>query len=174
MPSTPHGIWATGTNYYREGMPSGNTRVDHRVHDLYAQAQAASEKSELLAGQLRVTQRKTIEHWQLIRSSWDRSEQIRARRLAARTDPDRLRYSAYARLQARLASLPVIEQAKGIIMGKYGWPEDRAFDALRQASQRKNVKVRDLAASIVAQAAHPVADQRQAGPGATTTLSGGG
>jgi ANTAR domain-containing protein len=50
---------------------------------------------------------------------------------------DRLRYSAYARLQARLASMPVIEQAKGIIMAHCGWPEDQAFDALRRASQRE-------------------------------------
>jgi AmiR/NasT family two-component response regulator len=49
-----------------------------------------------------------------------------------------------------MASMPVIEQAKGILMAQYGWPEEQAFDALRRASQRENMKVRDLAASIVA------------------------
>jgi AmiR/NasT family two-component response regulator len=31
--------------------------------------------------------------------------------------------------------MPVIEQAKGIIMAQCGLPEDQAFDALRRASQ---------------------------------------
>jgi hypothetical protein len=123
--------------------------------DLYAQAQAAREQSLLLLERLQATQRQASESWQLIQDSWDQAEQIRARRLLARTDPDRLRYSAYARLQAQLASLPVIEQAKGIIMAKNGWSEDQAFDALRRASQRKNIKVRDLAAFIVASTARP-------------------
>jgi hypothetical protein len=58
----------------------------------------------------------------------------------------------------------VIEQAKGIIMAQCGWPEDQAFDALRRASQRENVKVRDLAAQIVAKTARPASAQRLAGP----------
>ena len=123
--------------------------------DLCAQAQAAREQAALLGGRLQATRRQASESWQLIQVSWDQAEQIRARRLLARTDPDRLRYSAYARLQAQLASLPVIEQAKGIIMAKNGWSEDQAFDALRRASQRKNIKVRDLAAFIVASVAGP-------------------
>jgi AmiR/NasT family two-component response regulator len=32
-----------------------------------------------------------------------------------------------------MASMPVIEQAKGILMAQYGWPEEQAFDALRRA-----------------------------------------
>lgn len=70
--------------------------------------------------------------------------------MAGPDGPDRLRHSAYARLQAQLASMPVIEQAKGIMMARYGWGEDEAFDALRRASQRSNIRVRDLAATIVA------------------------
>jgi len=68
--------------------------------------------------------------------------------------------------------MPVIEQAKGIIMARYGWPEDQAFDALRRASQRENIKVRDLAASIVAQAARSAPAKRNAGPASTTARSG--
>jgi len=71
-----------------------------------------------------------------------------------------MQYSAHARLQARLASMPVIEQAKGVIMAQRGWPEDQAFDALRRASQRENVKVRDLAAMIVARTASSEPAQR--------------
>jgi hypothetical protein len=143
-------------------MPAGNASMDGQVRDLYAQAAAVREQSQLLAGQLQETQRKARENWQLIRDAWDQTERIRAVRLAARTDPDRLRYSAYARLQARLASMPVIEQAKGIIMAQYGWPEEQAFDALRRASQQKNIKVRDLAAGIVARAARSAAAQQRA------------
>ena len=127
--------------------------------DLCAQAQAAREQAALLGGRLQATRRQASESWQLIQVSWDQAERIRARRMLARTDPDRLRYSAYARLQAQLASLPVIEQAKGIIMAKNGWSEDQAFDALRRASQRKNIKVRDLAAFIVASVARPARAQ---------------
>jgi hypothetical protein len=104
----------------------------------------------LLAEQLQATHHQASENWQLIQIAWYRTERIRARRLAARADPDVLRRSAAARLQAQLASMPVIEQAKGIIMAQYGWPEDQAFDAMRRVSQQENINVRDLAMSIVA------------------------
>ena len=63
--------------------------------------------------------------------------------------------SAFARLQARLDSLPVIEQAKGILMAQYRCRPEEAFDLLRRASQRANVKVSVLAAQIVEQVATP-------------------
>lgn len=59
---------------------------------------------------------------------------------------------AYARLEAKLATMPTIEQAKGILMERAGCGPDEAFGLLRAASQRANVKVRDLAAAIVAAA----------------------
>jgi ANTAR domain len=43
----------------------------------------------------------------------------------------------------------VIEQAKGIIMAQQGCGPDEAFDLLRRASQRTNVKVHELAAQMV-------------------------
>jgi len=43
----------------------------------------------------------------------------------------------------------VIEQAKGIIMAQNGCRPEEAFDLLRRASQRSNIKVRELAAQIV-------------------------
>ena len=61
--------------------------------------------------------------------------------------------SQYARLLARLESMPVIEQAKGIIMAQSHCGDAQAFDLLRHASQRSNVPVRDLAAQIVAKTA---------------------
>ena len=43
---------------------------------------------------------------------------------------------------ARLDTMPVIEQAKGILMAQRGCGPEEAFDLLRQASQRFNVPVR--------------------------------
>jgi hypothetical protein len=68
-----------------------------------------------------------------------------------------LRESAVARMQARLESLPVIEQAKGILMAQQRCGPEEAFDLLRRASQRANVKVHVLAAQIVEQVASPTA-----------------
>ena len=58
-------------------------------------------------------------------------------------------------LQARLESMPVIEQAKGIVMAQQRCGPDEAFDLLHRASQRKNVKISVLAAQIVQQIASP-------------------
>jgi ANTAR domain len=70
-----------------------------------------------------------------------------ARRIRSRQEV--LRYSALARLQARMATMPVIEQAKGIIMAQQRCGPEEAFDLLRRASQRVNVKLHVLAAQIV-------------------------
>jgi ANTAR domain-containing protein len=56
---------------------------------------------------------------------------------------------AFARLRSRLATMPVIEQAKGIVMAQQGCGPEEAFDLLRRASQRNNVKVHELAEQIV-------------------------
>jgi GAF domain-containing protein len=52
-------------------------------------------------------------------------------------------------LRAALGSRAVIDQAVGIIMGQERWTQDRAFAALRAASQNRNVKLRVLAEEIV-------------------------
>jgi AmiR/NasT family two-component response regulator len=48
----------------------------------------------------------------------------------------------------------VIEQAKGLLMGSERCTPDEAFDILRRASQRRNVKLRDIAEQLVARAQH--------------------
>jgi AmiR/NasT family two-component response regulator len=91
-----------------------------------------------------------------------RFEQARAR-LAATIEtiqkglvrPEILHDSAYARLLARLETMPVVEQAKGILMAQHRCGPDKAFDLLRRASQRANVKVSVLAARMVEQVAAP-------------------
>jgi hypothetical protein len=86
---------------------------------------------------------------QRLEDSRDQLRSTRAQIRAGRSERELLHESAYARLQARLESLPVIEQAKGILMAQAGCGPDEAFDMLRRASQRTNVRVRDLAAEIV-------------------------
>jgi len=148
-------------------MPAGHGGMDIPPLELYAQARAARRQSRVLAARHRAAEQAAGEILQRIHAARDRAEQIGELWLAARPDTDRLRYSAYARLQARLASMPVIEQAKGIIMAQCGWPEDQAFDALRRASQRANIKVRDLAAQVVAKTVSSASAQRQASPART-------
>jgi GAF domain-containing protein len=56
------------------------------------------------------------------------------------------------RLGDAMASRAVIEQAKGILMGAQRCGEDEAFALLVAASQRENVKLRDIAHRIVVNA----------------------
>jgi AmiR/NasT family two-component response regulator len=63
-----------------------------------------------------------------------------------------MQQSTYARLLARLETMPVIEHVKGIIMAQSHCGDAQAFDLLRRASRRSNVPVREPAAQIVANA----------------------
>jgi GAF domain-containing protein len=54
-----------------------------------------------------------------------------------------------AQLRAALASRAVIDQALGIIMAQERCTSGRAFEILRAASQNRNVKLRDVADSLV-------------------------
>lgn len=51
-------------------------------------------------------------------------------------------------LQEALVSRDVIGQAKGILMAQQNVDADQAFDILRRASQRLNMKLRDLAKQV--------------------------
>jgi PAS domain S-box-containing protein len=53
-------------------------------------------------------------------------------------------------LSLALESRGDIEQAKGILMARERCTADEAFDMLRRASQRQNMKLRDVARSIIA------------------------
>ncbi|MGV9251168.1 GAF and ANTAR domain-containing protein [Streptomyces sp. NPDC003697] len=54
-----------------------------------------------------------------------------------------------ADLQEAMRSRSVIDQAIGVIMGQQRCPADEAFGLLRAASQRRNVKLRDLCAELL-------------------------
>ena len=55
-------------------------------------------------------------------------------------------------LEQALESRATIDQAKGIIMGAKGGSPEEAFEVLVRASQRENVKLREIARRVVEQA----------------------
>jgi GAF domain-containing protein len=58
-----------------------------------------------------------------------------------------------------MSSRAVIEQAKGVLMAGQRCRPDEAFDLLRRASQRENVKLREIARRIVDNVSEPTADE---------------
>lgn len=57
-------------------------------------------------------------------------------------------------LQTAMQSRAIIEQAKGVLMAQTpGLDAERAFELLKAASQRENVRLRTIAARIVARGA---------------------
>lgn len=141
----------------RAGAWAGDREL--RAAALAAAINASRLKSEALARRLeqaRVDARATIAQ---IHESRPRREMLSR--------------SVTARLRARLDTMPVIEQAKGIIMAQSHCGPDEAFGLLRRASQRLNVPVRELAGQIVASTARPAAQPRRGGgtaPSASTAL----
>ncbi|MVU78780.1 ANTAR domain-containing protein [Nocardia sp. ET3-3] len=67
-------------------------------------------------------------------------------------------------LHAALSSRAVIDQALGIVMARRRCDRDVAFDTLRRLSNRRNVKVHELAAEIIAALDDEVTEYRSNGP----------
>jgi GAF domain-containing protein len=61
---------------------------------------------------------------------------------------------ALERLQAALASRETISMAMGLLMGRQGITCEASFDVLRRASQRMNVKLRDIAEQVAGGEVH--------------------
>ena len=115
--------------------PDGSGQVDaDRLKDAQREFEAQAQRFEEARARLHAT--------------IDRS-------MKGRSQAEILHDSAFARLLARLDSMPVVEQAKGILMAQNRCGPDEAFDLLRRASQRANVKVSVLAARMVEQVAAP-------------------
>jgi len=57
-----------------------------------------------------------------------------------------------AGLRTAMASRAVIEQAKGILMGRDHCTAEEAFDLLKRISSHRNVKLRDIAQAVVEEA----------------------
>ena len=58
-------------------------------------------------------------------------------------------YTLTEHLREALESRDIIGQAKGILMARRGLKPEEAFEALRKVSQRRNVKLRDIAEQVV-------------------------
>ncbi len=69
----------------------------------------------------------------------------------------------HEQMEEALQSRDLIGQAKGILMAREGITADQAFDMLRRASQRLNVKLRDVAGGII----------ERSGPPHSTSAAGG-
>jgi AmiR/NasT family two-component response regulator len=111
---------------------------------------AAHQHAEQILEQLAETQARLRDTRKLLREGRDRRAVLHD--------------SAYARLAARLDTLPVVEQAKGILVAQTGCTPDEAFELLRSASQRSNVKLRDVARKIVEGAAADGSHRPRPGP----------
>jgi hypothetical protein len=66
-------------------------------------------------------------------------------------DPEQVR-RVLGELQQKLESLPVIEQAKGILMARFHLDAERAFSLLVRWSQAHNVKLRAVSDLLVSAA----------------------
>jgi GAF domain-containing protein len=69
-------------------------------------------------------------------------------RLAEREERER-------NLETALGSRSVIDQAMGVLMAQARISADEAFEILRRRSQTANIKLRDIAASVIAEATRP-------------------
>src|SRR5215467_10752014 len=119
-----------------------------------------SDRLKMARTQAAATYKRTRELWQqtegMLTDNQTLRQEVRETCLGRPASPARrelLQRSVYARLVARLQTMPVIEQAKGIIMAQSACSDAEAFDRLRRASQRSNVPVRELAAQLVAKSA---------------------
>jgi GAF domain-containing protein len=72
-------------------------------------------------------------------------------------------------LNAALQTRKVIGQAIGILMERYGLDEDRAFAYLARVSSHTNIKLREIAAEVVALRNDESVDQRIADTGDSTS-----
>jgi ANTAR domain len=109
----------------------------------------SGDSTRLDAEHLEVIRRESRALRQLSEQARAHARMTRHKVLVARSHQERLGDSGFAWLQARLATLPVIEQAKGIIMAQRRCAPEEAFDVLRRISQQTNVKLHVLAAQLV-------------------------
>ena len=103
--------------------------LESRLDELYATAREARSRAQGIVERAEVILREAQVAQQAYQRACSRVERLREPLLSAKRD--RMPHSAYARMEARLASMPVIEQAKGILMAQRGWTVDEAFDVLR-------------------------------------------
>ena len=77
-----------------------------------------------------------------------------------------------AQLQEALDSRVVIEQAKGVLVERYGIPTDEAFGLLRAAARCNRMKLHTLAEEVVSSRTTPAAFERVNGNGHLRAVPG--
>jgi anti-anti-sigma regulatory factor len=146
-------------------LPTWSGKISGCAHD--TDATPARAPIEDLSDRLETARAQAAASYKRARELWQQTEDMLADNQMLRQEvretcqgrppgPARrelLQRSPYARLEARLQTMPVIEQAKGIIMAQSACSDAEAFDMLRRASQRSNVPVRELAVQLVAKSA---------------------
>lgn len=70
-----------------------------------------------------------------------------------RAEQLRLLRAEIAQLRHAIDSRPVIDQARGVLMAAHSCTSEQAWDVLREASQRTNTKLRDVAGALTASTA---------------------
>lgn len=70
-----------------------------------------------------------------------------------RAEQLRLLRAEVAQLRHAIESRPVIDQARGVLMAAHSCTPEQAWHILREASQRTNTKLREVAAALVASTA---------------------
>ena len=73
----------------------------------------------------------------------------RAEEMQSAIDITLRRYAEYANLEGAFARRAVIERAKGIMMSRQEIDEQRAFELMREQSQRSGRKLYDIAEAVV-------------------------
>ena len=73
----------------------------------------------------------------------------RAEEMQSAIDITLRRYAEYANLEGAFARRAIIERAKGIMMSRQEIDEQRAFELMREQSQRSGRKLYDIAEAVV-------------------------
>lgn len=105
------------------------------------------------AGGLDSLRSRSEQAWQAAQAAWARAQEIQARQEQAEKDSLRSPPASLStRLQAQLVSMPVVEQAKGVLMAQQGCDADQAYDLLCKVAERSGMAIYALAEQIIKKA----------------------
>jgi anti-anti-sigma regulatory factor len=137
------------------GLPPGIARIDADMRHVVFMDTAGMRFLDLLSG---YGQRQSLavaaRHWRgqprrtLELTGLDPDDPLRA----AGTEPERLHVlqEEVEQLRQAIASRPVIDQARGVLMAVHACTPDAAWEILREASQLSNTKLRAVAEAVTA------------------------
>ncbi|MFG2321457.1 ANTAR domain-containing protein [Streptomyces sp. NPDC048568] len=135
-------------------LPAGVSRLDLDMSDVEFMDPGGLRFLDLLGG---YSHREAVP---ATTANW-RGQPLRVLELAGLDTTDPLRTTTAAerlhvleeevdQLRRAIASRPVIDQARGVLMALHACTSDEAWGILREASQLSNTKLRDVAAAVTA------------------------